>query len=233
MLTPAHYISPSAICATKEYASIRVKDIVSWLDSHSDAVKIIKGDDTEGQHTTHISIIDKDGNMVSMTNTLSDYFGSTVPVAGRGFVLNNLSFNFSKSSYPVNFPAPNKRARSTKCPTFIFKPNGDPYATIGTPGAARIVTTIPQLISNIIDFDMSIQDAINKPRIHQERVGDLFAEGGISADTLNELRSLGHTIQTRRTLDYFFGGAQAALILADGSLEGGADPRRDGKSLAY
>jgi len=219
--------------ATKEYASIRVKDIVSWLDSHYDAVKVIEGDDTEGQHTTHISIIDKDGNMVSMTNTLSDYFGSTVPVAGRGFVLNNLSFNFSKVSYPVNFPAPKKRARSTKCPTFIFRPNGDPYVTIGTPGAARIVTAIPQLISNIIDFDMNIQEAIIKPRIHQEREGNLFVEGGISADTHNELRSLGHTIQTRRTLDYFFGGAQAACILADGSLEGGADPRRDGKSLAY
>jgi len=227
-------VSPALALASKSYARNRVKQI----DMTEAALGGIAGKperyDTDGKHTTHASIIDKNGNMVAMTNTLSDYFGSTVTVKGRGFVLNNLSFNFSTVSYSAcNFPQPNKKVRSTKSPTFIFKPDGTPYATIGTPGAGRIVTTIPQLISNLIDFNMNIQDAINQPRVFQDRDGALFVEKGINPSTLRELENRGHIIRVRQELDMYFGGAQGGLILTDGSLEGGADPRRDGKSLAY
>jgi gamma-glutamyltranspeptidase/glutathione hydrolase len=229
-------VRPALGLAKKAYASKRAKDI----DMTTAALGALPGTpasanyDSEGQHTTHVSIIDKDGNMVAMTNTLSTYFGSTVTVYDRGFILNNLSFNFSLASpNGRNAPEPNKKVRSSISPLLIFSPEGKPFATIGTPGAGRIPTTMSQIVSNLVDFHMDVQDAINQPRIFQDSDGALSVEGGISEDVLKELQRRGHILELHTAHDMFFGGVQGVLRLPDNTMEGGADPRRDGKALAY
>lgn len=223
--------TPALNLALKSYAKDRVREV----DKNHVSLGALKGQPAgyEGQHTTHVSIIDKDGNMVAMTNTLSEYFGCTVTVKGRGFVLNNLASNFSPTTGAINAPAPNKKVRSTISPLFLIDPNGNPVATMGTPGASRILTTMAQLVSNVVDFGMDMQTAINQPRIYQNYDGELQIEGGIDITVVNALEVQGHIVNYRGKNDAFFGGAHGVMILPDGTYHGGADPRRDGKALAY
>ncbi|HHY52459.1 MAG TPA: gamma-glutamyltransferase, partial [Clostridiales bacterium] len=199
----------------KSYARDRVKEI----DMDTVSLGALKGQPAgyEGQHTTHVSIIDRYGNMVAMTNTLSEYFGCTVTVKGRGFVLNNLASNFSSTATAINAPAPNKKVRSTISPIFLFDLHGKPIATMGTPGASRIITTMSQLVSNIVDFHMDIQTAINQPRIYQNYDGPLKIEGGIDISVVNALERKGHIVEYYGKNDAYFGGAHAVMILPDGT----------------
>jgi len=212
----------------KRYASARAAEINPKRISD----KIAPGDPAGGQSssTTSLSVVDQDGNMVALTQTISDFFGAKVMVAGTGIILNNEMDNFSAQG--VNALAPGKRMRTTIAPTIITK-GRKPFATIGTPGAARILTTMPLLISNLIDYRLSIQGAIEMPRFFPSDK-DLIIEPRLPEQTVVALEKMGYKVKPLGAFDLFFGGAQGIIIDPRTKKRiGGADPRRDGAVVGY
>jgi gamma-glutamyltranspeptidase/glutathione hydrolase len=133
-----------------------------------------------------------------------------------------------------NALAPGKRMRTMIAPTILSK-DGRTFATLGTPGAARIVSTMALLVSNLVDFRMGVQDAIEAPRFHaRDTEADLSVEGRMPPATTSALAKMGYRIKTYRDFDLFFGGAQGIVIDPKTGLRvGGADPRRDGAVAGY
>ncbi|MDR0841255.1 MAG: gamma-glutamyltransferase [Christensenellaceae bacterium] len=214
---------------SKEYAAQRAAQI---NENSATDIALPGRIPKESPSTTHFSIVDKWGNMISVTNTLGTFFGCGTGVDGYGFILDNQMYDFSVDSWEANFAQPGKRPRSSMSPTVIYAPDGTPFAALGTPGGEAIVSTMVQLIINLIDYRMPLQQAIDAPRIHQNYEGHMYVEGGFAPETLAELEALGHVLTKRNANDSFFGGVHAALRNDDGSWTGGADPRRDGKALA-
>jgi len=187
----------------------------------------------ESGSTTHFSIMDKEGNMVSVTKSINYFFGSGVTVPGTGIVLNNHMADFTLKPGTKNSIEPGKRPLSSMSPTMILK-DGKPYATIGSPGATRIITTVALSISNIIDHGMDIQEAIIAPRIINYPGGPLKMEGRIPQEVRDELIKKGHELEIKKDFDPYFGGVHGVIINEDtGELHGGADPRRDGKAAGF
>jgi gamma-glutamyltranspeptidase/glutathione hydrolase len=186
----------------------------------------------ESGSTTSLCAVDRRGNVVALTQTISDFFGAKVMIDGTGIILNNEMKNFSARG--INAMAPGKRMRTTIAPTILLK-NGRPFAALGTPGAARIISTMVILISNLIDHRMSIQEAIEAPRFFtRDTETFLSVESRMPPDTIEALTKMGYAIQTQGAYDMFFGGAQGILIdLKTGKKIGGADPRRDGAVVGY
>lgn len=198
-----------------------------------------------GETTTHFSVIDKQGNFVSYTNTIESshgigvfagYTDSSGNFKNFGFLLNNelTDFNTSPSTNPytgeigTNDVEPGKRPRSSMAPTMIFDPNGNPIVAFGSPGGATIINSVFQVTMNLIDHGMSIQDAINVPRISVTAASGITSmEPGFSQTTIDALRALGHSISVASTSD--IGSIQAVLVdLHTGKQYGGADLRREG-----
>lgn len=186
----------------------------------------------ESPSTTSLAAVDAEGNMVALTQTISDFFGAKVMVGGTGILLNNEMKNFG--SRGPNAIAPGKRMRTMIAPTILLR-DGRTFAAIGTPGAARIVSTMTLLVSNLVDFGMGIQDAIEAPRFYARDVeADLSVEARVPAATLEALAKMGYSIKTLGEYDLFFGGAQGIVIDPKTGLRiGGADPRRDGAVAGY
>jgi gamma-glutamyltranspeptidase/glutathione hydrolase len=186
----------------------------------------------ESGSTTSLCAVDRRGNVVALTQTISDFFGAKVMIAGTGIILNNEMKNFSARG--INAMAPGKRMRTTIAPTILLK-NDKPFAALGTPGAARIISTMVILISNLIDHRMGIQEAIEAPRFFtRDTEKFLSVESRMPPDTIEALTRMGYAIQTQGAYDLFFGGAQGILIdLKTGNKIGGADPRRDGAVVGY
>jgi gamma-glutamyltranspeptidase/glutathione hydrolase len=186
-------------------------------------------DPPEGGHTTHLSVMDKDGNAVSLTQTLGTFFGSGVMAAG---VLMNCSMtNFSMTT-TVNAIEANKRPRSSIAPTILVR-DGMPYLIVGSPGATRIIATVIELIVNVVDFGMTPDEANRAPRFLCQKNDDyLSLESGISVEVQEGLKQKGHRLKVYGDLDLFFGGAQ--LIVYDPASHlyyGSADPRRGGAAI--
>jgi gamma-glutamyltranspeptidase/glutathione hydrolase len=181
----------------------------------------------ESPSTTSLSVVDAQGNMVALTQTISDFFGAKVVVGGTGIILNNEMKNFG--SRGPNAIAPGKRMRTMIAPTILSK-DGKTFATLGTPGAARIVSTMALLVSNLVDFGMGIQEAIEAPRFYARDVEpELAVEARVPAATIDALTKMGYRTRAYRDFDLFFGGAQGIVIDPKTGLRvGGADPRRDG-----
>jgi len=186
----------------------------------------------ESGSTTSLCAVDRKGNMVALTQTISDFFGAKVMIAGTGIILNNEMRNFS--SRGINSMAPGKRMRTTIAPTILLK-DGKPFAALGTPGAARIISTMVILVSNLIDHKMGIQEAIEAPRFYtRDTEKNLSVESRIPPATVDALTKLGYVIQTMGEYDLFFGGAQGIVVdTRSGKKTGGADPRRDGAVVGY
>jgi gamma-glutamyltranspeptidase/glutathione hydrolase len=218
---------PTEWLLSKAYAKTRAAEIKPGEISGAVAAGVAP---KEPASTTHLSVVDKNGNMVALTQTISDFFGAKVVIAGTGIILNNEMRNFSASG--VNALAPGKRMRTTIAPTIVVK-DGRPFATLGTPGAARILTTMAILISNLIDFRMGIQEAIEMPRFFPAGK-ELSIEPRLPEPTVAGLTKLGYTIKPLGAFDLFFGGAQGILVDAKTGMKiGGADPRRDGAVVGY
>jgi gamma-glutamyltranspeptidase/glutathione hydrolase len=148
----------------------------------------------ESPSTTSLSVVDAHGNMVALTQTISDFFGAKIAVEGTGIILNNEMKNFSARG--PNALAPGKRMRTMIAPTILSK-DGRTFATLGTPGAARIVSTMTLLVSNLVDFRMNIQEAIEAPRFYaRDTEGDLSVEGRVPAGTTSALEKMGYRIKT-------------------------------------
>jgi len=219
---------PVAGLLSKPYAKARAAEI----DPGKISDKIGPGDPGKGESpsTTSLSVVDKAGNMVALTQTISDFFGAKVMVAGTGIILNNEMRNFSASG--VNALAPGKRMRTTIAPTIVVK-DGKAFATLGTPGAARILTTMALLISNLIDYKMGLQEAIELPRFFPSDK-ELSIEPRLPEATVAALTKMGYALRKLGPFDLFFGGAQGIIIDPKTGMHiGGADPRRDGAVLGH
>jgi len=221
---------PVAELLSKDYARRRAGEI------KADAVtpKVTAGDvrKQESPSTTSLSVVDARGNMVALTQTLSDFFGAKVVIDGTGIILNNEMKNFGTRG--PNAIAPGKRMRTMIAPSILIK-DGRTFATLGTPGAARIISTMTLLVSNLIDFKMGIQDAIEAPRFYaRDTDADLSVEARMPAPTIEALVKTGYSVKTLGEYDLFFGGAQGIVIDPKTRMRiGGADPRRDGAVVGY
>ncbi|MDC3124968.1 gamma-glutamyltransferase [Gammaproteobacteria bacterium] len=186
----------------------------------------------ESPDTTHFSIIDSKGNAVSNTYTLGSSFGSGVTIKKGGFLMNNQMRNFSHfygrddmqyGTSEANKLEPGKRMISTQTPTLVFDPNGDLFMILGSPGGGRIPNIITQVISNVIDHEMSFTEAMIAPRINQRLEGNLQLETGFSPDTISLLIKRGHKVESSNTM-----GSVQAIFLDQGNIFGVADTRRPG-----
>jgi len=185
----------------------------------------------ESNETTHFSIVDKYGNAVSNTYTINFSYGSGIVVDGAGFLLNNEMDDFSaKPGVPnaygliggeANKVEPNKRMLSSMSPT-IVKKDGKNFLVTGSPGGSRIITTTLQVIMNVIDHGLNIKSAVAAPRIHHQWLPDeIRIEEGISPDTIEMLEKKGHKVVQKSSM-----GAIQSIMIKDGMMYGGADPRR-------
>jgi len=225
---------------SKEYAKSLAEKISPYTAANSDDVKPGPVHDYESEETTHFSVIDKDGNMVTNTYTLNFSFGTGLMAQGTGILLNNEMGDFSaKPGSPnaygliggeANAVAPRKRPLSSMTPTMIFHPDGAPYFVTGTPGGSRIITTVLQVIMNVLDHDMNIAEATHANRVHHQWYPDvLYYDGFLSPDTQNILRSKGHVVKKRAAM-----GSTQTLMIKDGKILGASDPRRmDGTTAGY
>ena len=186
----------------------------------------------ESPDTTHFSVIDSKGNAVSNTYTLGSSFGSGVTIKKGGFLMNNQMRNFSHfygrddmqyGTSEANKLEPGKRMISTQTPTLVFNPNGDLFMILGSPGGGRIPNIITQVISNVIDHEMSFTEAVIAPRINQRLEGKLQLETGFSPDTISLLIDRGHEVESSNTM-----GSVQAIFLDQGKIFGVADTRRPG-----
>lgn len=229
---PAFVTAPVRGFVSKGYAAERAK----LIDPNHAAPgpRVPPGDPLryESPSTTHYSVADDDGNMVSTTYTLGSDFGSGVMIAGTGILLNNQMNNFSHEQAweaqrtgtppPLNAMAPGKRMLSTQMPTLVFK--GDkPWLVTGTPGGSTIPTTMVQVIVNAIDYDLNVDEATHRPRIYQGTTASLRVEPGFNPDTVAALKAKGHRITSDETM-----GSVQSIMITDNLFLGAADPRRPG-----
>lgn len=183
--------------------------------------------------TTHFSVVDAAGNMVACTKTINHFFGSGITAPGTGVLLNDQMDDFDKRPGRQNSIETGKKPLSNMSPTLLLK-DGKPFATLGTPGGMRIISTMGLLISNLVDHGMDIQSAIEAPRINNYEDGALKLESRIPEDVREALVQKGHELQVKKDFDLYFGGAQGIVIDPEsGELHGGADPRRDGKAAGF
>ncbi len=187
----------------------------------------------ESPSTTHYSVVDAQGNVVSNTYTLGSDFGSGVSVAGAGFLLNNQMNNYAHTEAaaakaegkpePLNAMAPGKRMLSTMTPTLVFK-NGKPWLVTGTPGGSTIIDTVLQVIVNVVDHGLNVAEAVHQPRIFQGAApGALHVEPNFNPDTIALLRAKGHRLAPHETM-----GSAQSILLENGRVYGASDPRRPG-----
>lgn len=186
----------------------------------------------ESPSTTHYSVADKDGNVVSTTYTLGSDFGSGVMIAGTGVLLNNQMNNFSHEQAweaqrsgtppPLNALQPGKRMLSTQMPTIVMK-KGKPWLVTGTPGGSTIITTVVQVIVNAVDHGLNVAEATHQQRIYQGAVNALRVEPNFNPDTVARLKAMGHPITSDETM-----GSVQSIMIENGLFLGAADPRRPG-----
>ncbi|MFZ9981110.1 MAG: gamma-glutamyltransferase [Cyclobacteriaceae bacterium] len=224
---------------SKNYVKARMSDFDENKSTPSEHIKEGKLN-SEPEETTHLSVVDAQGNAVAVTTTLNGGYGSRVVVSGAGYLLNNEMDDFSvKPGAPNLYGAiggeankiePGKRMLSSMTPTILEK-DGKLSMVVGTPGGTTIITSVFQTILNVVDHGMTMQEAVSAPRFHSQWVPDIvFHELGAfkSTDSLKILK-IGHILKSRGR----YGAVDAIRILKDGKLEGGADPRGDDKASGY
>jgi gamma-glutamyltranspeptidase / glutathione hydrolase len=191
------------------------------------------------EETTHLDVVDKEGNAVSITTTLNGGYGSKVVVGGAGFLMNNEMDDFSiKPGIPnmygavgaeANAIAPGKRMLSSMTPTLVLD-KGKVCLVVGTPGGTTITTSVFQTLVDILDFDMSAEDAVNKPKFHHQWLPDeIFIEKGFPADVIDSLKKMGYKITPRESI----GRTEVIKISPDHSITAVGDGRGDDTAAGY
>ena len=224
---------PVSILTSEKYLKERMADFIPGKAGNSEQVKPGEIPAVESEETTHLSVIDKDGNAVAVTTTLNNSYGSKTVVGGAGFLLNDEMDDFSvKPGVPNMYGAvggeanaikPGKRMLSSMTPTIVLK-DDMPYLVMGTPGGTTICTSVFQTIVNIIDFNMSTEDAVWKPKFHHQWLPDeVYLEKGFPADTKKALEGMGYKIVERNGI----GRTEVIKVLPNKKFEAVADNRGD------
>ncbi len=238
---PDYYDVPVQDLISKRYAKERRKEIKDNASSPNEIKPGLSVFYKESNQTTYYSVIDKDGNMVSVTTTLNNTYGSYVVIDGAGFFMNDEMDDFStKPGVPnmfgltggdANAIQPNKRMLSSMTPTIILK-NGNPFMILGSPGGGKIITTVFETILNVIDFKMALDSAIDKPRFHHQWQPDYveFEKGALDDDVIQKLKEKGY--QFKQVSDY--GSVNGILIdWETHTYYGHSDRRGYGKAIGY
>jgi gamma-glutamyltranspeptidase/glutathione hydrolase len=217
---------------SKEYARERA-GLIGARATPSDKISAGAGQIADGQHTTHYSVVDADGNIVANTYTLNLAFGSGVVIPGTGIVMNNEMDDFAAApgvpnafglvGGAANAIAPGKRPLSSMSPTLLLK-DGKPVLALGAQGGSKIITAVIETVLNVADHDMNLAEAIAEPRIHHQWKPDvLLLEPGISADTRADLASMGHKLAP-----FDWHASVVAVMAKDGWFYGYSDERIPG-----
>ena len=225
-----------------EYLKSRMESFSWEKATKSEDIAAGKIEFAESMETTHYSIVDAEGNAVSVTTTLNGAYGSKLYVDELGFFMNNEMDDFSaKPGTPnmfgligaeANSIAPGKRMLSSMTPTIVEK-DGKLWMVVGTPGGSTIITSVLQTILNVAEFGMGMQEAVESPRFHHQWLPDLvnFEPEAFGSELIQILKSRGYLINEANSP--IIGKVDAILVLPDGKLEGGADPRGDDKAIGF
>ena len=240
---------PVGELASPAYGALRGREIGERATPSSEVLPGVEGfvgraataARREGDHTTHVSVVDAEGNAVATTTTLNTWYGSKWVATGTGVLLNNEMDDFTaKPGAPNHFGlvqgaanaiAPGKRMLSAMTPTLVLDPGGALRLAVGAPGGATIITTVFQVVSNMLDHGMGLADAVAAPRVHHQHLPDHIdvEPGGLPEAVVRALEARGHLVHERAEP---WGDVQAVAVREDGRLEGVADPRRGGAALA-
>lgn len=216
---------------SKEYA----KTMVNQIAPNKIIDKPLAGDPKkyESGNTTSFVVVDQEGNICAVTQTINYFFGSGVMASGAGFMLNDEMDDFSTSPTSVSAPEPYKRPLSSMSPTIVLK-DGKPFVALGTPGATRIFPSIVQTLVNIIDHGMTMDQAIEAPRFWSNGPATFAYEDRIDANLIAAVEKLGHKPKKYTSYDAYFGAVQGILFdQATGMMYGGADSRRLGEAIGF
>jgi gamma-glutamyltranspeptidase/glutathione hydrolase len=220
------------------------KDYARWLrrqidDARATPTPRLRGVPSEGSETTHYSVVDRWGNAVAGTTTVNSLYGSGVWVPEAGFFLNDEMDDFAvQPGTPNQFGlvqgeanaiAPGKRMLSAMAPTILLDPQGAPLLVVGGRGGPRIITAVAQAILNVVDYRMSLADAVGAPRIHHQALPDVleYEGGGVPPSVVEALAAMGHRTDPGAT------GSLTAIRRVKGGWEGLVDPRKHGLAAGY
>ena len=231
------YKVPVKMLTSKAYATERMKDYDPHTAGNSKTIQA--GTIAESEETTHFNVYDKKGNAVSVTTTLNGGYGSKTVVGGAGFLLNNEMDDFSvKPGVPnmygavgadANAIAPGKRMLSSMTPTIVLK-GSKPFLVLGTPGGTTITTSVFQTLIDILDFDMSIEDAVNKPKFHHQWLPDeIMVEAAFPQSVRQQLQQMGYKVIQRGSI----GRTEVIRVDPNGKIEAAADIRGDDAAAGY
>ncbi|MCM5526991.1 gamma-glutamyltransferase [Parasegetibacter sp. NRK P23] len=223
---------PVPVAALTADSYIRKRVALFSEDKAGNSTATGHGIPVEKEETTHLSVLDNEGNAVAVTTTLNGSYGSGTMVAGAGFLLNNEMDDFSiKPGVPnmygavgaeANAIAPGKRMLSSMTPTIVLK-NNRPFIVTGTPGGTTITTSVFQTLLNLLEFELSPEDAVNAPKFHHQWLPDeIQIEPGFPDTVLNKLKMMGHRFQPKKAI-----GRTELIVWKDGKITAVADKRGD------
>ncbi|HEY8561360.1 MAG TPA: gamma-glutamyltransferase [Pyrinomonadaceae bacterium] len=234
---------PTAQLIDKNYAKKRAESISPTRATSSADVKAGAVAFAEGTETTHFTVVDSDGTVVSNTYTINDLYGSRVTAKGTGVLLNDEMDDFAARPGKPNMfgliqgennaVQPAKRPLSSMTPTIVLRKDGSVWFAVGARGGPRIITAVLQTVVNMIDYDMNIQEAIDAPRVHQQWYPDevLYEPMGMSPDTLKILESFGQKFAAKPA--NIASATGIAIEEKTGVKFGAIDSRSDGEAIGY
>jgi gamma-glutamyltranspeptidase/glutathione hydrolase len=237
------YADRAACIADPDFVSVPVSELISKkhaVDLRS-SMSALGGELSTGRaessahggsNTTHLSVMDREGNVVALTESIECYFGSGILIPQIGVLLNDQMHDFDPHPGELNSIEPGKRPLSSMSPTILFK-EGRPCLALGSAGGPRIISSVAQTIINMVEFGMKLPEAVAAPRFHCQE-NTIILEKESSHSVSNDIRKFGHRIEVKRGPDLFFGGVHATHFdPAKKTFVGTADPRRDGIALAF
>ena len=230
---------PEGMLLSKDYAKERVSSIDLSKATLSSDISHGNSYIDQSEETTHYSIVDKEGNAVSVTTTINSGYGNGITITGAGFLMNNEMDDFSsKPGEPnmfgllgneANAIEPKKRPLSSMTPTIVLK-DGQPFLILGTPGGSTIITTVLQNLLNVVIHGMDIREAVSSPRVHSQWMPDMVfhEERGLSKRLIKKLTARGHEVKLRGNI-----GEANGIMIDDQGFWGGPDSRGENTAIGY